>query len=64
MKKLKSDVQILSLCYTSAPEGVYVNVIIGGLANGHIKWVTMTIMIVEIVLLDFGARGIFQSYVN
>ena len=37
VKKLRSSVQILSLCYTSAPEGVYINVIIGGLANGHIK---------------------------
>ena len=34
---LRSSTQILSLCYTSAPEGVHVNVIIGGLANGKIK---------------------------
>ena len=28
----------MSLCYTSAPEGVYINVLIGGLANGRIRF--------------------------
>lgn len=37
VNKYKSDVQIMCLCYTSAPEGVYVNVIVGGMANGSIK---------------------------
>ena len=37
VKQIKSDVQILSLCYTSAPEGVYINVIITGMANGTIR---------------------------
>ena len=36
VKTMRSATQILSLCYTSAPEGVHVNVIIGGLANGKI----------------------------
>jgi len=31
-----SKVQIHCLQYTSAPEGVYVNVLVGGLANGNI----------------------------
>ncbi|XP_019849297.1 PREDICTED: lysosomal-trafficking regulator-like [Amphimedon queenslandica] len=35
---MRSATQILSLCYTSAPEGVHVNVIIGGLANGKIMF--------------------------
>ena len=38
VKKKSLDVQILSLCYTSAPEGVYINVIIGGMANGTIRF--------------------------
>ena len=37
IKQKNLDVQVLSLCYTSAPEGVYVNVIIGGMANGTIR---------------------------
>lgn len=40
VKQIKSDVQILSLCYTSAPEGVYINVIITGMANGTIRFLS------------------------
>ena len=37
VKRVCSKVQIKCLQYTSAPEGVYVNVLVGGLANGNIK---------------------------
>ena len=37
INKCRSDVQIMCICYTSAPEGVYVNVIAGGMSNGSIK---------------------------
>ena len=33
-----SKVQVHCLQYTSAPEGVYVNVLVGGLANGNIRF--------------------------
>lgn len=42
IKRLRLDVQALSLCYTSAPEGVYVNVLIGGMANGTIRLVAQS----------------------
>ena len=35
------EVQVHCLCYTAAPEGVYVNVLIGGLANGNIRLVNL-----------------------
>ena len=35
--RVASRVQIKCLQYTSAPEGVYINVLVGGLANGNIK---------------------------
>lgn len=31
------EVQVHCLCYTAAPEGVYVNVLVGGLANGNVR---------------------------
>ena len=39
VKKVSSKIQIKCLQYTSAPEGVYINVLVGGLANGTIKYV-------------------------
>lgn len=33
--------EINTLAYSAAPEGVYVNVLAGGLANGNIKYVTV-----------------------
>lgn len=33
------EVQVYCLCYTAAPEGVYVNVLVGGLANGNVRLV-------------------------
>ena len=33
------EVQVHCLCYTAAPEGVYVNVLVGGLANGNVRLV-------------------------
>lgn len=38
IKRVSSKVEIKCLQYTSAPEGVYVNVLVGGLANGNIKY--------------------------
>ena len=35
------EVQVHCLCYTAAPEGVYVNVLIGGLANGNVRLVNL-----------------------
>lgn len=37
VESIKLDVRINCLTYTSAPEGVYVNVLVGGLANGNIR---------------------------
>ena len=31
------EVQVHCLCYTAAPEGVYINVLVGGLANGNVR---------------------------
>lgn len=39
IKQIKSETQILSLCYTSAPEGVYINTLIAGMADGIIRLV-------------------------
>ena len=38
VEKIENEAEIISLCYTSAPEGVYINVLIGGLANGKIRF--------------------------
>ena len=37
VRRVSSKVQIKCLQYSSAPEGVYINVLAGGLANGNIK---------------------------
>ena len=37
VRRVSSKVQIKCLQYTSAPEGVYINVLVGGLTNGNIK---------------------------
>ena len=37
IKRKKLHDQVMSLCYTSAPEGVYTNMLIGGMANGDIR---------------------------
>ena len=37
IRRKKLDQQVMALCYTSAPEGVYTNVLIGGMASGEIR---------------------------
>ena len=37
VKKILVEEEIQSLAYSAAPEGVYVNILAGGLANGNIK---------------------------
>ncbi len=37
IKKIIVEETIHSLVYSAAPEGVYINILAGGLANGNIK---------------------------
>ena len=37
VKKIGVEENVHSLVYSAAPEGVYVNILAGGLANGNIK---------------------------
>lgn len=46
------EVQVHCLCYTAAPEGVFVNVLVGGLANGNVRSVsTRACMLVILIII-------------
>ena len=47
------EVQVYCLCYTAAPEGVYVNVLVGGLANGGVRLVCVYICTHSVAFNDF-----------
>ena len=40
IRKIMVEEEIHTLAYSAAPEGVYVNILAGGLANGNIKYVS------------------------
>ena len=47
------EVQVYCLCYTAAPEGVCVNVLVGGLANGNVRLVHHSTSVLSINSMSF-----------